>query len=165
MFFIIISSIPSYSAWHTCLSLWASFLDALARGGKRKESLQLGLWNLNSTFNFPVAPCQLSCQISANQHEAETNGNVNKHWKTRAKGNDIIILMSSSPISISHQLSWCRYSNSSDIVASCPSFSCPAARVPRRACSQTILALLSCTPGVIFTPVIETILRASTLPL
>ena len=44
---------------------------ALAAGGKRKESLQLRLWNLNSTSNSPVASCQLSCQISANQREAE----------------------------------------------------------------------------------------------
>ena len=60
------------------------------RGGKRKENLQLRLWNLNSTSNSPVAPRRLSCQISANQREAETSANVNKHWKTRAKGNDII---------------------------------------------------------------------------
>ena len=33
----------------------------------------------------------------------------------------------------------CRWnSNSRDVVGSCPSFSCPAARVPRRACSHTI---------------------------
>ena len=37
-----------------------------------------------------VAPHQLSCQISANQRKAETSTNVNKHWKTNAKGNDII---------------------------------------------------------------------------
>ena len=37
-----------------------------------------------------MAPRRLSCQISANQREAETSANVNKHWKTRAKGNDVI---------------------------------------------------------------------------
>ena len=47
--------------------------------GKRKESLQLNLWNLNSASNLPVAPCRLSCQISSNQCEAEMSGNVNKH--------------------------------------------------------------------------------------
>ena len=46
---------------------------------KRKESLQLSLWNLNSTSNSPVAPRRLSFQISANQREAETSTNVNKH--------------------------------------------------------------------------------------
>ena len=44
-----------------------------------EESLQLRLWNLNSTSNSPMAPRRLSCQISANQREAETNANVNKH--------------------------------------------------------------------------------------
>ena len=56
-----------------------------------KESLQLRFWNLNSTSNSPVAPRRLSCQISTNQREAETSANVNKHWKTRGKGNDVII--------------------------------------------------------------------------
>ena len=48
------------------------------------------LWNLNSNSNFLVTPSQLSCQISANQHKAEMSANVNKHWKTRAKGDDVI---------------------------------------------------------------------------
>jgi len=55
-----------------------------------KESLQLRSWNLNSTSNPPVAPRRLSFQISANQRKAETSANVNKHWKTRGKGNDVI---------------------------------------------------------------------------
>ena len=41
------------------------------RGGKRKESLQLCLWKLKSTSNFPVTPRRLSCKISANQRAAE----------------------------------------------------------------------------------------------
>ena len=41
------------------------------RGGKRKESLQLCLWKVKSTSNFPVTPRRLSCTISANQREAE----------------------------------------------------------------------------------------------
>ena len=59
------------------------------RGGKRKESSQLRLWNLTSTSSSPVASRRLSCQISSNQREAETSANVNIHWKTRAKGNFI----------------------------------------------------------------------------
>ena len=70
----------------TNISLRASSL--WRRGGK--ESLQLRLWNLNSTSNSPVAPRRLSCQISANQREAETSANVNKHRKSSAKGNDVI---------------------------------------------------------------------------
>ena len=45
---------------------------------------------LNPTSNSPVVPRRLSCQLSDNQHEAETSANVNKHWKTRAKGNEVI---------------------------------------------------------------------------
>ena len=59
--------------------------------GERKESLQLlGLWNLNFTSSSLVAPRRLSCEFSAHKREAETSANVNKHWKTSAKGNDII---------------------------------------------------------------------------
>ena len=43
--------------------------------------------------------------------------------------------MSYPPISISHRLFWCRYSNSKDVVASSPFFSCPATRAPMGACS------------------------------
>ena len=49
------------------------------------------------------------------------------------------LLMSSPPISISHRLCRCRYSISRNVVASSPSFSRPAARVARRACSQAII--------------------------
>ena len=60
-------------------ALWGTLAAGGGGGGGRKESLQLCLWNLNFASNSPVAPCQLSCQISANQHEAETSANVNKH--------------------------------------------------------------------------------------
>ena len=76
---------------HFNWSIGLAFEQAL-RGGIRKESLQLHLWNLNSTSNSPVAPHQLSCQISANQSETKMSVNVyvSKHWKTLAKGNDVI---------------------------------------------------------------------------
>ena len=51
----------------------------LRRGGEKKESLQLclkPLWNLNSTYNFPVASRRLTYQISANWRESETSANV-----------------------------------------------------------------------------------------
>ena len=70
---------------------WSKLSRALwRRGGKRKESLQLRLWDLNSTCNSPVAPGRLSSQISGNQREAKTSANATKHWKTRAKGNGVI---------------------------------------------------------------------------
>ena len=59
-------------------------------GGKRKESF----WNLNSTSNSPVAPRRISCQISANQREAETS---DKHAPRVMTS----LLTSSRPISIS----------------------------------------------------------------
>ena len=122
-----------------CLDLYLVTFSLRAsspgRAEKKKENLQLRLWNLNSIPNSPVTPRWLSCQISTNQREAETSANVNKHWKTRAKGNDVNI-MSSPPITISHRLFWCRYSNSRDVVASSPSFSHPAARLSRRASSD-----------------------------
>ena len=76
-----------------CRKLWpASKLSGVLwrQGAKRKESLQLRLWNLNATSNSPVATGRLSCQISGNQCEVETRANVNKRWKTRASGNGII---------------------------------------------------------------------------
>ena len=36
-------------------------------------------WNFYPTVNSPVAPCELGCQISTNQHKAEKSANVNKH--------------------------------------------------------------------------------------
>ena len=61
------------------------------QGGKRKESLQLHLQNLHSTSNSPVAPPQLSCQISANQREAEMSVNVKKNIEKHVPlGNDVI---------------------------------------------------------------------------
>ena len=50
------------------------------QSGKRKESLKLRLWNLNSTSNSPVAPHGLSCEISANQRDAETSANINNKY-------------------------------------------------------------------------------------
>ena len=58
------------------------------QGRKRKESWQLHLWKLNFTLNSPVAPCGLSCQISANQqcekkiekHDISNVISVNQHF-------------------------------------------------------------------------------------
>ena len=97
------------------------------RGGKRKESFLLRLWNLNSTSNSPVVPRRLSCQISANRCEAETSANV-KNIEKHVPRVMTSLLMSSPPISISHRLFRCGYSNSGDVVASSRSFSRPAAR-------------------------------------
>ena len=129
---------------HFNWSIGLAFEQAL-RGGIRKESLQLHLWNLNSTSNSPVAPHQLSCQISANQSETKMSVNVyvSKHWKTLAKGNDVITNVISANQHL-HQLFQCRWgANSRDqymyVVGSSSSFSRSAARVPWRACSQATI--------------------------
>ena len=48
--------------------------------GREKEG-ELATTSLEFEFHlqFPAAPLRLSCQISANQREAETSTNVNKH--------------------------------------------------------------------------------------
>ena len=79
------SLITFYSACEQAL------LSALAAGREKEGELaRLRLWNLNSTSNCRVAPRRLSSQIFANQREAETSANVNKHCKTRCKGNGVI---------------------------------------------------------------------------
>ena len=58
----------------TYLSCKQALWGALAKGQEKEgdlTALQLCLWDLNSSSNSPVAPRRLSCQISANQREAE----------------------------------------------------------------------------------------------
>ena len=115
-----------------------AFWGALVEGrGKEGElaALQLCLWNLNSTSNSPVASCRLSCQISANQREVEMSASVNKHWKTRDKGNCVITNVNSVNQHFVWTV-WCWYSNARDVVGSSPSFSHPATRAPRTTFSQ-----------------------------
>ena len=99
-------------------------LNASSPGGKRKESLQLHLWNLNSTSNSKVAPHLLSCQISANQRKAETSTNACKQTLKNTCQLPVLmsLLMSYLPINISHRLFRCRYSNSRDVLANSPFF-------------------------------------------
>ena len=128
------------NTWERCLfSQWhrwpASKLSgALWRlGWKRKESLQLRPWNLNSTSNSPVVPRRLSRQISANQsarsrNQRECKQTLKNTWK-HATWVMTSLLMSSPPISNLHRLFRCRYSNYRD-VASSPSFSAPPPECP-----------------------------------
>ena len=112
--------------------------SSLGRSGggteKGRRACNYGLWNLKCTSNSHVTPRRLSCQISANQHEAETSANGNKCWKHVPRVMTSF-LTSSAPISSSHRLFRCRYSNSRDVVANSPSFSRPAAKAPLRAFS------------------------------
>ena len=70
-----------------------------------KESVQLHLWKLNSTSNSPVAPPEASAELS-DFRQSPRSGNeceCEQTLKKRAKGNDVSLLMSSPPISISHR--------------------------------------------------------------
>ena len=108
------------------------------RGGERKESLQLRLWTLNSISISLVASCRLSCQIPADQREAEMIANVDKHCKTRVKGNDVITkvrVFANQHFASTFSMQIFKFQRRT-VVASSPSFPRPAAGVPRRACSQ-----------------------------
>ena len=129
------------TGYNSLLSLRANFSSPGRSSGGREHEREIATTSLEFEFQlqFPWAPRRLSCQISDNQGEAETSANVNKHWKARAKGNEIITnVISANQHCVSHRLFWYRYLNSRDVVASSPSFSRPTARAPRRACSQAI---------------------------
>ena len=76
----------------------------MTAGQERKESLQLRLWNLNSTSKSPVGPGRLSCQISANQREERTISNVT-NIERHVLRVMTSLLRSSPPISTSHRKS------------------------------------------------------------
>ena len=95
------------SAQSLCWEMETIAVSKLSRvlwrqGEKGKSSLQLCLWNLNiSTSNSPEASCRLSCQISNNvlkQAQKYTN------FKKKEAKVMTSLLMSSPPISISHQV-------------------------------------------------------------
>ena len=75
--------------------VWTVSPQLLQPTSKLSGSLQLGLWNLNSTPNSPVAPCRPCCQIEQHVPRVTTS-----------------LLMSCPPINILHRLFRCRYSNS-----------------------------------------------------
>ena len=120
---VVLGILSTYFSSPFLISLRASSPGNLAEGREIKEELATTSLELilNSTSNSPVVPRRLSCQLSHNQHEAETSANVNKNWKHVPRVMTSL-LMSSPPISISHRLFRCRHSNSRDVVASSPSF-------------------------------------------
>ena len=86
--------------------------------GLEKEG-ELATTSLELEFHLQI-PCGISLTRLSNFCQSAWSGNkqeCKKHWKTRAKGNDVIM-----PISISHQLFRSRYSYSRDVVASSFSF-------------------------------------------
>ena len=136
-------------AWHLEIgTLWQ-------RGGKRKETIRRTCNYITGIWISPPIPrgspsTELSdfCQWaqSWNQHECkQTWKNTWKHMPRVMTS----LLMSSLPISILHRLFQCRYSNSREVVANSPSFSLPATRLPRRACSQPFLVTVNCLTPMI----------------
>ena len=117
-------------------------------GEKRKETIFLLLGELATMsleFEFYLQfPCgSLSTELwaqSGNQRECKQT--LKNAWKHVPRVM-MLLLMSSLPISISHWLFQCRYSNCREVVVSSPSFSRPATRLPWRACSQAILGTVN----------------------
>ena len=69
-----------------CFPLVGVACEQALKGRKRKESLQTHLWNLNSSSNSPVAPRQLSCQISANSRRSGNERKCKQTLKNTCKG-------------------------------------------------------------------------------
>ena len=89
---VVLGILSTYFSSPFLISLRASSPGTKAAGREMEEELATTSLEsiLNSTSNSPVVLRRLSCQISDNQHEAETSANVNKHWKTRCKGYEVI---------------------------------------------------------------------------
>ena len=106
------------------------------RGGKRKESLQLRLWNLNSS-------CGSSSTELSDFRQSARSGNERecKHVPRVMMSS----LMSSPPISISHRLFQCRYSNSRGELQALPPFPAPKKKCPG-ALARKLLFMLSNRP-------------------
>ena len=121
----------------TYLACKQALWGALAKGQEKEgdlTALQLCLWDLNSTSNSSVAPHWLSCQISANQREAEMSASVNKHWKTHAKGNCVIInvISANQHFAATFSICRCRYLNSRHVVARSHPFPAPPPEHPEK---------------------------------
>ena len=110
------------------------------RGGKRKDNMQLRLWNLKICIEKVDAKCWLAemTLIMASLPLAHVFFNVCLHscsfplridWRK-----------SESSVDGEPQGNWKWNSDPRDVAASSPSFSRLAARAPQRACSQATLS-------------------------
>ena len=101
---------------------------------KREKEGELATTSLEFEFHlqFPCGWVVKFLPVSGKRKGRKSWTNIEKHVPRVMMS----LLMSSPPISISHRLFRCRYSNFRDAVASSPSFSRAAASVPRRAPSQ-----------------------------
>ena len=131
--------------WTQCNFCYANFgviMEYLESRNKLKNEKKKAI-ELNSTSNqFPCGSpsTKLSdfVQSTWSRNERECKQTFTRHAASVMTS----LLMVAPPISISHRLLWCRYSNSRDVVSSSPSFFCPTARVPQRACFHSAVKLI-----------------------
>ena len=90
---VVLGILSTYFSSPFLISLRASSPGKKGAGWEMEEELATTSLELilNSTSNSSVVPRRLSCQFSDNQNEAETSANINTNWKTRSKGNAVII--------------------------------------------------------------------------
>ena len=113
-----------------------AILEGALAAGQEKEG-ELATTSLQFQFHLQYPCGSPSIELSDFCQSAQSGNDCKCTCKQTLK--NIIILMSSPPICISHQLFRCRFSNSRDIVASSPSFSCPATRAPRGANARRLI--------------------------
>ena len=113
-------------------SLWGTLATWQEKEGELATTSLEFEFHLQFLCGFPSTDPSDFCQSAWRGNECKCKTNIAKHVPRVMTS----LLMSSWPISISHWLFRCRYSNSKDVVASSPSFSCSATRAPLRACLQ-----------------------------
>ena len=128
---ICLSRITGWDFFSSSNSLRASSLGCSggrAGKGRRACNYVVGIWIPPPIPRWlPVDWAVRFLPISVKQKQARMKTKIEKH---------VPRVTSSPPISISHWLFRCRYSNSKDVVASPPSFSRPSTWASRRACLQ-----------------------------
>ena len=131
---IFLSNVNLFIRWQACeQALWHALVGG---GGKRKESLQLHLRNLNICIEKVNAKCWLA--EMALVMTSLLLAHVFQSLFTFELFHFVLIGGNLTAESTGSHGNWRRNSNSRDEVASSPSFSRPAARAPWRAFSQAI---------------------------
>ena len=113
-------------------SLRASSPGRAEKDGELATSSLKFEFHLQFSCGSPSTELSDSRQSARKPKRARMQTNIEKHVPRVMTS----ILVSSLPITISHRLFWCTYSNSRDVAASSPSFSHPAARLSSRASSE-----------------------------
>ena len=77
-------------AFTAALSCEQALRDTLAAGREKEGELATTSLKFEFHLQLPFGAQSTELLDFPNQREAETSANVKKHWKTRAKGNDVI---------------------------------------------------------------------------